>query len=149
MGPRETLEASLTCSAQNAPRAQAERGRKEPALFCLAEFHHFDNQVAGNVLRMNARAGGKTWWGSRRRCLRRAGARPPNLQKGVGENPDSPRAPALPWHALDRPAPMRYLRAQVPGTCRLQTQVTVKPGTRRHLTLEAFRAVGNAGPHPS
>ncbi|MPL74059.1 hypothetical protein SDC9_19868 [bioreactor metagenome] len=70
-------------------------------------------------------------------------------QKGVGENPDSPRAPALPWHALDRPAPMRYLRAQVPGTCRLQTQVTVKPGTRRHLTLEAFRAVGNAGPHPS
>lgn len=58
MGPRETLEASLTCSAQNAPRAQAERGRKEPALLSLAEFHHFDNQVAGNVFQMNARARG-------------------------------------------------------------------------------------------
>jgi len=40
-------------------------------------------------------------------------------------------------------------RIKVPGTCRLRTRVTVKPGRRRHLTLEAFRVVGNAGSHPS
>lgn len=32
-----------------------------------------------------------------------------------------------------------YLSVKVPGTCRLRTRVTVKPGARRHLTLEAFR----------
>jgi len=32
-----------------------------------------------------------------------------------------------------------YRIGKVPGTCRLQTRVTVKPEARRHLTLEAFR----------
>ena len=32
-----------------------------------------------------------------------------------------------------------YRSGKVPGTCRLRTRVTVKPGARRHLTLEAFR----------
>lgn len=53
--------------------------------------------------------------------------------------PDAPQ--------LDGLAIFRYAAGKVPGTCRLQTQVTVKPGTRRHLTLEAFRVVGNAGSH--
>ena len=32
-----------------------------------------------------------------------------------------------------------YRGGKVPGTCRLPTRVTVKPGARRHLTLGAFR----------
>ncbi len=67
-------------------------------------------------------------------------------RNGTDLQPDTPNLGRPP---LDRLAPVRYPMPKVPGTCRLRTQVTVKPGSRRHLTLEAFRAVGNAGSHPS
>jgi hypothetical protein len=40
------------------------------------------------------------------------------------------------------------LGAEVPGTCRLQTKVTVKPGTDETLTLEEHSQVDNAGTRP-
>ena len=54
-----------------------------------------------------------------------------------------------PGRTIDRSRKFHYPATKVPGTCRLQTKVTVKPGSRRPLTLEAFRAVGNAGSHAS
>lgn len=44
---------------------------------------------------------------------------------------------SVPFIALQ--ASPLYRMGKVPGTCRLPTRVTVKPGARRHLTLEAFR----------
>ena len=60
-----------------------------------------------------------------------------------------PRDCRDPGRTIDRSRKFHYLATMVPGTCRLQTKVTVKPGSRRPLTLEAFRAVGNAGSHAS
>ena len=45
-----------------------------------------------------------------------------------------PRDCRDPGRTIDRSRKFHYLATMVPGTCRLQTKVTVKPGSRRLLS---------------